>query len=237
MEVKCADESFIVPKIGNKNSEGTYRYPDKKLAIVSTCYVPKAAIIHGVAGVKVCRDTYNVRSGKLYKNEAIWFTQLTDEYIRELGGIANDCELDSDFPTTIYTFLEEDYDVAVNMNDRIHGRPLLIKENPPRIENGKIFIDDYNVRYTMGTFDVTIGERTFETIKIFCIRENTTIAEDYVDIHGRLVLMRWYESKDAIEMTEYYTDEFKIKAMNNPKLVVNNIDYYMLEDRISEYAL
>jgi len=237
VEVKCADESFIVPKIGNKNSEGTYRYPDKKLAIVSTCYVPKAAIIHGVAGVKVCRDTYNVRAGKLYKNEAIWFTQLTDEYIRELGGIANDCEADSDFPTTIYTFLEEDYDVAVNMNDRIHGRPLLIKENPPRIENGEIFIDDYNTRYTMGTFDVTIGERTFETIKFFNIRENSTIAEDYVDINGRLVLMRWYESKDALELTEYYTDEFRSKVMNNPKLVVNNIDYYMLEDRISEYAL
>ena len=89
----------------------------------------------------------------------------------------------------------------------------------------------------MGTFDVTIGERTFETIKFFNIRENSTITEDYVDINGRLVLMRWYESKDALELTEYYTDEFRSKVMNNPKLVVNNIDYYMLEDRISEYAL
>ena len=29
-EVKCADESFIVPVIGNKNAEGTYRYPSRR---------------------------------------------------------------------------------------------------------------------------------------------------------------------------------------------------------------
>ncbi|MBR4881580.1 MAG: RNA polymerase sigma factor [Clostridia bacterium] len=235
--VKCADEAFIVPIIGNKNSEGTYRYPGKKLAIVSTCYVPKAAMIHGVEGVKVCRDTYNVRSNKLYKNEAIWFTQLTDEYIRDLGTIACDSEADADYPTTIYTFLEEDYDVIVNGNDRVHGRPLLIKENPPKIVDDKIFIDEYNIRYTMGTFDVTIGERTHETIKFITVQSNTVIAEKYVDINGRLVLMRWYESVDSIEQTEWYTDELKQSAINNSKLIVNDVEYYLIEDRISEYAL
>lgn len=236
VEIKCADESFIVPKIGNKNSEGSYRYPDKKLALVSTCYVPKAAVVHGVAGVKVCRDTYNVRAGKLYKNEAIWFTQLTDEYIRELGGIANDCEADSDFPTMIYTFLEEDYDVAVNMNDRIHGRPLLIKENPPRIENDEIFIDEYHIRYTMGTFDVTVGNRNFETVK-YIIVQGYAVSENYVDTDGRLVMMRWYESKSSIENTEYYTETFKNTVVKNPSIRVNGIDYFLIEDRISEYAL
>lgn len=235
--VKCADEAFIVPIIGNKNSEGTYRYPGKKLAIVSTCYVPKAAMIHGVEGVKVCRDTYNVRSNKLYKNEAIWFTQLTDEYIRDLGTIACDSEADADYPTTIYTFLEEDYDVIVNGNDRVHGRPLLIKENPPKIVDDKIFIDEYNIRYTMGTFDVTIGERTYETIKFITVQSNTVIAEKYVDINGRLVLMRWYESLASIERTEWYTEELKQSAIKNSKLIVNDIEYYLIEDRISEYAL
>ena len=236
-EIKCADEAFIIPKIGNKNAEGTYRYPDKKLAIVSTCYVPKAAIIHAVAGVKVCRDTYNIKAKKLYKNECVWFSQLTDEYIRDLGTIAGDSEADDDFPTTIYTFLEEDYDVIVNGNDRVHGRPLLIKENPPKVVDDKIFIDEYNIRYTMGTFDVTIGERTFETIKFINVQNNTLITENYIDTNGRLVLMRWYESVASIEQTEWYTDELKQSTVNNPKLIVNDIEYRLIEDRISQYAL
>ncbi|MBO5110720.1 MAG: RNA polymerase sigma factor [Clostridia bacterium] len=234
-EVKCADESFIVPVIGNKNSEGTYRCG--KLALVSTCYVPKAAMIHEVAGVKVCRDTYNIKAGKLYKNEKIWFTQLTDEYVRDLATIDCDGNEDNDLPTSIYTFLEEDYDVIVNGNDRVHGRPLLIKENPPKMVDGKIYIDEYNIRYTMGTFDVTIGERTFETIKFIRVQNNTNVTENYVDAKGRLVFMRWYESADWIEQTEWYTDELKQSTVNSPKLIVNGIEYRLVEDRISEYAL
>jgi hypothetical protein len=234
-EVKCADEAFIIPIVGNKNAEGTYRH--NKLALVSVCCVPKAAVIHGVAGVKICRDTYNIRAGKLYKNEKIWFSQLTDEYIRDLATIDCDGDEEDDFPTSIYTFLEEDYDVICNGNDRIHGRPLLIKENPPRIVDGKIYIDEYNIRYTMGTFDVTIGEKTFETIKFIRVQKNNNIAENYVDANGRLVLMRWYESVDCIEQTEWYTDEFRQSIAANPKWIVNDIEYRLVEDRISEYAL
>ena len=234
-EVKCADEGFIIPIVGNKNSEGTYRF--NKLALVSTCYVPKAAMIHEVAGVKIRRDTYNIRAGKLYKNEKIWFSQLTDEYIRDLATIDCDGDEDDDFPTSIYTFLEEDYDVIVNGNDRVHGRPLLIKENPPKIVDDKIYIDEYNIRYTMGTFDVTIGQRTFETVKFIRVQNNNTITENYVDANGRLVFMRWYESVDCIRQTEWYTDDFKQHIANNPKLIVNDIEYRLVEDRISEYAL
>ena len=237
IEIKCEEQAFIIPKIGNKNSEGTYRYPNKKLAIVSTCYVSKTAKIHEVPGVKVCRDTYNTGSKTFYKNEAIWFTQLTDQYIRNLASIQGDCDEDDDFPTSIYTFLEEDYDVIVNGNDRVHGMPLLIKENPPKTVDDTIFIDEYNVRYTMGMFDVTIGERTFETVKFIVVQKNTVVTENYVDTNGRLVLMRWYESVDCIEQNEWYTDELKQSTVSNPKLIVNDIEYRLVEDRISEYAL
>lgn len=237
-EVKCADESFIVPMIGNKNAEGTYRYPSGKLALVSSCYVPKAAVIHGVEGVKICRDTYNVKAGKLYKNECIWFSQLTDEYVRDLATVAGDSDADDDYPTAIHTFLEEDYDVKVNGNDRVHGRPLLIKENPPEVVDGKIVVNEYNVRYTMGTFDVTVGERTFETVKFINVQNGTLVTENYVDTNGRLVLMRWYESVASVEQTEWYTDEWKNAIINeNPRLTVNDVEYCLLEDRISEYAL
>jgi hypothetical protein len=89
----------------------------------------------------------------------------------------------------------------------------------------------------MGTFDVTIGKKTFETIKFIRVQKNNNIAENYVDANGRLVLMRWYESVDCIEQTEWYTDEFRQSIAENPKWIVNDIEYRLVEDRISEYAL
>lgn len=228
-EVKCAEGNFIIPVIGNRNSEGTYRYPDKKLACVSTCYVPKAAIIHEVPGVKVCRDTYNVREGKLYKNEAIWFSQLTDEYIRDLGGIAGDA--DDEYPTEIYTFLEEDYDIAVNGKDRVHGRPLLITENPLTVVDGVIRAEEYGVRYTTGVFDVTIGERTFECVGFIIVANGSYATESYVDRNGRLVMLRWYESVGCLD------GDIARKTAENPKINVNGTEYRLIEDRIGEYAL
>ena len=134
--------------------------------------------------------------------------------------------------------MEEDYDVKVNGNDRVHGRPLLIKENPPEVVDGKIVVNEYNVRYTMGTFDVTVGERAFETVKFINVQNGTLVTENYVDTNGRLVLMRWYESVASVEQTEWYTDEWKNAIINeNPRLTVNDVEYCLLEDRISEYAL
>lgn len=232
VEIKFADESFIIPKIGNKNSEGTYRYPDKKLALVSTCYVPKAAVIHEAAGVKVCRETYNVKANRLYKNECVWFSQLTDEYIRDLGTIVCDSEADDDFPTEIHTFLEEDYDVIVNGNDRVHGRPLLIRENPPKVnEDGSVCIDEYNIRYTFGMYDVTIGARTFETLRYLLLQNPDLVTENYVDITGRLVLLRWYESADSMEKDCNDVND------DTPVINLNGKEYVLIEDRISQYAL
>ena len=222
-EVKYADEAFIVPEIGNRNSEGTYRYPDGKLALVSTCYVPKAASIHDIEGVKICRDTYNVGAGKLFKNEKIWFTQLTDEYIRNLATIIGDCEDDDSFPTVMYTFLEEDYDVIVNGKDRVHGRPLRISENPAKIVGGNLVGCEYNVRYTLGSFNVIVGTRTFGTVCFINVQDEYTVTENYVDKNGRLVLLRTYEAETDAKCT--------------PKLSVNGVEYFLTEDRISQYSL
>ena len=218
-EVKFADDAFIVPRVGNKNSEGTYRYPDKKLAIVSTCYVPKKAFVHEVEGVQICRDTYNVKADQMYRNEAVWFTQMTDEYIRVLGTVGS--LGDSEYPTCIYTFLEEDYDNIVNCNDRIHGMPLLVKENPAIIDENGITAPVLNERYTMGVYDVTVGKKTFETVKIGVVQPNGCYFESFVDRNGRLVLFRTYDVDSDI----------------GESITVNGTEYRLINDRISEYAL
>ena len=87
------------------------------------------------------------------------------------------------------------------------------------------------------SFDIIIGERKFETIMFINPQTNGVLCENYVDTNGRLVLMRWYESMESIEQTEYYDDEFRSDIANNPSLTVNDMRYLLIEDRISEYAL
>ncbi len=235
--VKFEEDTFIIPRIGNKNAEGTYRYPDKNLALVSTCYVPKKAKIHSAEGVQVCRDTYNVKRGKLYKNECIWFAQLTDEYLRTLATLRyTDEPEDHDIPTEIHTFLDEDFDILVNGNDKIHGMPLLIKENPVQTNENGIHIPQKGLRYTMGTYDLILGNKTFETIQ-FVLLQNGIFTEHFVDRNGRLILIRWYQSQIDIDIYEWYTKEYKTRILNNPSITVNGEKYILIEDRISEYAL
>lgn len=232
--VKCEEDAFIIARIGNQNADATYRYPEKKLFVVSTTTVMKKARIHGVEGVKICRDTYNVKADKLFRNEAIWFAQLTDEYLRNLAFIR--CDGEDDLPTEICTFLEEDYDVIVNGNDRVHGLPLMIEENPTVIgENGEIDMPIANLRYTMGCWDVTIGDRLFACIKACVYEQCGRYTEQYIDDSGRMVLYRVYETAEA--MDGCYPNAYLQTTAQNARVTVNGKEYIHLEDRFSEYVL
>ena len=63
------------------------------------------------------------------------------------------------------------------------------------------------------------------------------VTENYVDSNGRLVMLRWYQSVDSIEQDDLYTVEYKQSIKSNPKLIINDIEYILIEDRISQYAL
>ena len=239
-EVRCEEQAFLIPRVGNVNSEGTYRYPNRALALVSTCRAAKDAVVHGVPCVKIVRDTYNVGAGKLYEREGLWFTQLTDSHIRNIAEIKfdNDDDDDGNYPTEIWTFLDTEYDGIVNGNDRVNGMPILITEHPATIAaDGEVLLDAYNERFTKGVYEVKIGERTFETVCCVSCQENTTFSETYIDRNGRCVLMRLYESQDSIDENDNYTDAFRVRIRDNDTVTVNGTRYILIADRISEYAL
>ncbi|MGL4735831.1 MAG: RNA polymerase sigma factor [Cellulosilyticaceae bacterium] len=227
-EVKCEEECFVIPRVGNHGAHGDYAYPDLNLTTVSTCHVLKKAFIHDVEGVKVCRDTYNVQSDRLIKNEAIWFTQLTETHIRSLANLQYDD--DETFPTKLFTFFDEEFNTACNYNS-IHGIPLIIKENPVTINNDEITISDYTMHYTEGVYNLTINSRHFECIKYISVQENTIMTEHFVDRNGREVLLRWYEPFYWLD------DEVKEKVQHNTMYTLNGQNFVHLEDRLSVYAL
>ena len=231
-EVKFEENSFIVPHIGNVNASGIYR--NGKLALVSTCRVPKKARIHNAEGVQICRDTHHVKSGKFLKNECIWFVQLTDQRLLTLAVLRYvDGREATDIPTEIHTFLDKDFDAAVN--GEFHGMPLWIKENPVQTDENGIRIPQQCLRYTAGTFDLTIGNQTFETVK-FMILQKDIFKEFFVDRSGRLILMRWHQSQTGISLDGRYPQEFKECIRNNPHVTVNGKKYILIEDRLNEYV-
>lgn len=237
--VDTADEAFIIPIVGNRNAEGTYRMG--VLALVSDCFVVKRALVHEVEGVKIVRDTFNIRADRMYRNEGVWFTQLTNEYIRDLATICNDLKEEEDgeedFPTVIYTFLEKDYDVALNGGDRIHGRPRMLRENPVPLDGTGYGEMERNVRYTDGVHDLTVGERTFRCVKSCLIHSIDVLDERYTDLTGRLVLMRTWETENSIRAYEMYSEERIAGFLRGPTITVDGKTHYLMEDRISEYAL
>ena len=235
--VRSPEDAFIIPRIGETNSEGTYRYPAGKLTLVSTCRVPKAACIHEVDGVKVVRDTYNVGAGKLYRNESVWFSQMTDEYIRELGCLAN-LEEEDEYPTYVTTFLDREFNDITNAEDPVRGTPILIRENPVERDGTGYRIDTYNIRYTLGVFRLTIGERVFRASGILRVYHRSCCATvGYVSPEGRMLLLRWYETEDSIRQNDNYPPERKEAILENPAITVNGVRYILTEDRIGEICL
>lgn len=235
--IRSPEEAFIIPRIGEVNSEGTYRYPSRKLALVSTCRVPKTACIHEVDGVKVVRDTYNVRAGKLYRNENVWFTQMTDEYIRELGCLMN-LEEDDEYPTYITTFLDQEFNSIVNAEDPVRGTPVLVAENPAAVEDSGYRIGQYNIRYTLGMFRLTVGERSFRAAGILRVyRQSCYATVSYVSPEGRMLLLRWYETEESIRESENYVSCREAMLAENDSILVNGERFILVEDRLGEIVL
>lgn len=233
-EVRAEEESFAIARVGFKLSEATYRYPDKKLALVSTCTAEREARIHGAEGVQIVRDTYNCGAKKLYRNESIWFTQLTEHYRRDLGCLRLG---EDEYPTEIFTFLEEDYDIAVNGEDRVNGTPILIRERPADVTETAVTIPEDRRRYTDGVWKITLGDRAFECIKVVWVYADVYFTETFYDRAGRMVLLRWYETMHSMEGCDNYPPTRIEKMKKNRKITVNGTEFTHVEDRFSEYVM
>ncbi|MBR5444731.1 MAG: sigma-70 family RNA polymerase sigma factor, partial [Clostridia bacterium] len=235
--VRSVEENFIIPRIGETNSEGTYRYPAGRLTCVSTCRVPKAACIHEVDGVKVVRDTYNVRAEKLYRNEKIWFSQMTEEYIRELGFL-DGLEEDDEYPTYLTTFLDEGFNDIVNAEDPARGMPVLVRENPIAAGEDGYRMEKYNIRYTLGMYRLIVGQRTFRAAGILRVfYRSCTATVSFVSPEGRMLLLRWYETEESIRNCDNYPDSWIETIAGNEVLTVNGVRYIHTEDRLGEIVL
>ena len=121
--------------------------------------------------------------------------------------------------------------MLVNGNDRVFEIPVLTKENAAKKSENGYTIAAENVRYTLGVWNVTIGERTFETKKCI-LTQNDSCKETYIDRNGRVVLLRQYEWSENLAANDYYSDSDRDAMQENAVIFVNGDPYGRQNQRI-----
>ena len=233
-EVK--DIGVIVPEVGNRSYEGTYRYPAKKLTLVSHYRAERLCCIHDADGVKVCEDMYSPKMDYYTRNAQTSFVQMTDEYLRYLGFMYGDDyipEHETTYEDTLvlHTFLDEGYNRIVNAEDPVRGNPLVIRERPAQYDGEKILLEKPFFRYTTGVYDVKIGETVSEAVGVIEVM-NGYATETFITRDDRRILLRWYETWESICMNCNYSDEYRESLGGNRRLTINGEEYIHLEDRL-----
>ena len=233
-EVK--DIGVIVPEVGNRSYEGTYRYPAKKLTLVSHFRAERLCCIHDADGVKVCEDMYSPKMDYYTRNAQTSFVQMTDEYLRYLGFMYGDDyipEHETTYEDTLvlHTFLDEGYNRMVNAEDPVRGNPLVIRERPAQYDGEKILLEKPFFRYTTGVYDVKIGETVSEAVGVIEVM-NGYATEKFITRDDRRILLRWYETWESICMNCNYSDEYRESLGGNRRLTINGEEYIHHEDRL-----
>ena len=233
-EVK--DIGVIVPEVGNRSYEGTYRYPAKKLTLVSHYRAERLCCIHEADGVKVCEDMYSPKMDYYTRNAQTSFVQMTDEYLRYLGFMYGDDyipehETTYDDMLVLHTFLDEGYNRMVNAEDPVRGNPLVIRERPAQYDGEKILLEKPFFRYTTGVYDVKIGETVSEAVGVIEVM-NDYATETFITRDDRRILLRWYETWESICMNCNYSDEYRESLGGNRRLTINGEEYIHHEDRL-----
>lgn len=233
-EVK--DIGVIVPEVGNRSYEGTYRYPAKNLTLVSHYRAERLCCIHDADGVKVCEDMYSPKMDYYTRNAQTSFVQMTDEYRRYLGFMYGDDyipEHETTYEDTLvlHTFLDEGYNRMVNAEDPVRGNPLVIRERPAQYDGEKILLEKPFFRYTTGVYDVKIGETVSEAVGVIEVM-NGYATETFITRDDRRILLRWYETWESICMNCNYSDEYRESLGGNRRRTINGEEYIHLEDRL-----
>jgi len=219
LPLKCEEFDFIIAKAGYACSEGVYDSSEKTLKKAIHRYAAGEVSVSGVCGIMIRADTVNFTDEEPRKTSSSYVIQITSEYIRRLCTIYED-----DTGTEhIKTFLDDNFDVIKNGNDNIHGVPIIIYPNEVREINGVIYIKEKNLRYTLGVYDLTIGNRVFNAIRLVTVMDYGKLEESYIDNNGRQVLTRVYC------MCRYCDDSSK-------QINVNNVWYRLSEEHLSAYA-
>ncbi len=223
---------FIVPKIGEKRIFAMYDFPERKQSGIYQLCVKGKVFIHDVPGVEIESEYTDEKSSE--KNTV--FAQLTDTHCRYLGGM----HTDNNGTRRIVTFLDDKFVDNYKIGEDNCGFPTDRIEQKLFTETEKGLIVDLteDISDICGRFEVTIGQKTYDTVRILDIETTnlgTTLCEYYVDQKGHTVLWRRF-NKDDWAFSRYQKNWTEMLP-DNERLTINNETYVHWYDCITDYIL
>ena len=219
---------FIVPKLGESVSWGSYDRPTGKRSESVRTDVTAPAVIHGVEGVEI-RTTTN------WGGEAqdhIYYAQLTDSHCRWLGELYT-----KNGVRHILTFLDGDEFIAEwGYGEENCGREIHLSAKGKITRKGSVItsVEKKQLWDIVGRYDVELNGKRYDTV---CLTEisNGILTEAYIDQNGRTVLWRRFNRDDWAY--ERYGKTWSEKLPDSERLNVNGTTYVHWYDCITDYVL
>ena len=233
------DNWFIIPKLGEKCTWGSYDLPTGELTEISHLEVTNKVEIHGVEGVEI-KGVFEDPNDNSKKTEPdhYYFAQLTDTHCRWLGEsyIKNGVK-------HILTFLDGDdfYSEWGTGEDNCGTETHLQPKGKISGNANELTVEEIGKNRAIadiaGRFKVEILGKTYDTVRVFEYFAKDVATETYVDRNGKTVLWRrfnhneWKYSKnpDGPKWTELLP--------NSERITINGETFVHWYDCISEYIL
>lgn len=150
--------------------------------------------------------------------ERILYAKLTDTHVQYIADIFSHGDI-----KVMTSFLDDDWVGCWGYGEDNCGREINITEDNANLE---------------GVYEITIGSKTYITLKLTDTNTEGIYTESYIDKNGRTVLWRRYNRNDwKVDKNGYYKVPWTEKLPYNETMVINDCLYVHWYDCISDYVL
>lgn len=182
----------IVPSLGHRSMSATYEAESLELSAVTEMVVTSRANVHGLDCVEIAVRELAIREDwEVPGTPHLFFASLDEQMTRWLGVVQKWRD-----KKVLLTFKDESFEA-----DWGDGENRIIRDEGrfQRLPDGSFRTTEWQ-GIGAGTFDVTIGGRTFRCLRAWDTfgmppSELTELAEAYVEPSGRVVLYRQYRGR------------------------------------------
>ncbi len=223
---------FIVPRVGEKLTWGTFEMPSRKLTEHTEMKATGKAEIHGIEGVEI--SVTQCHTNPTDKTVRTFVAQLTDTHCRYLAEshIENGVR-------KLYTFLDTDEFVSNwGFGEDNCGNETTLTEKGVLQRNGNI-INGFTGTETLdivGRYTVTIESKTYDTVCVMDIMsdEESIAIEQYLDKNGRTILWRRFNKNDWA--FNRYGKLWTELLPDNESLIIGDKTYVHWYDCVTDYV-
>ncbi len=225
---------FLIPRMGERISWGTYEMPSRVRSHVYELEVTGRAKMHGIEGVEISASeaSYSDRKEVIHRR---FIAQLTDTHCRYLAAFRDEGDvrnyitfLDGDAFMSVWGFGEDNCGNETNLFPRGDIR-----------RDGDVItsVDRKYLLDIVGRYQITLGGKSYDTVCVMCIenRRCGVISEHFLDRSGRTILWRRFNRDDwAID---HYKKRWSEALADNDRLIINGELYVQWYDCITDYIL